>query len=437
MPTVFSPWRNLDSHGNIPAELLPASMWQLEFYVQASWDTSLGIDTKQTDVHWHWQILDAAGNIYFDQTVDQSGVATTLDVLSTWFPNNPHIHTIVPSPPPANEQGYCTEVDLNGYGWDGGNSFTLTFYYNADAYRTPLPAGCHIKVTQIGGTETYILKYGLIRIRTVAGGGVTALYRKQDGTFRIVRSGGTGLQFVSAGDLRAASIGISDALANPYSTAPAPTNPVATFDLGAGDSPLLLRLKGHILYLWHATTGLYFRQTWADGSNWSDPLFIANMQPAGITLSGTGSTILAIGTASPLVSGGDATVNGLYIATGDTYNNQPVYKSPSGLYLFASDTTPHWAVSKTVGGKVLYAVSSLGTGAQVIRCAFERDLEGNVYPRVVDAWTPVMTDGSAFPALPTSLQWMYYDNGLLHLLMGGGTGVNYYQSQDEGRTWLH
>ena len=88
-------------------------------------------------------------------------------------------------------------------------------------------------------------------------------------------------------------------------------------------------------------------------------------------------------------------------------------------------------------GSTILSVGTLAQKPLAIRCSFERDDTGAVVPRLVDQWTPVMADGSAFPSLPTTLQWAQVENGRIHMLVSGANGLSYYASDDEMRTWLH
>lgn len=195
----WSPWTAVDSDGRISPSVLPASLWQLRWFVR--WDFHVPaldmwnpIHTTRTPGRWRWQVL-RGDVVVFDQEVSINGtMLIIMGVLGQWVPDTRHpsgVNTTVPVPPPVfgadpsrwtqdpatgrwdnpAETGYLTDVDGNHY----GTSFSLTFWYTSDAYEIPLAAGDRIAVPFHNVGAYWMVKLANVQIRTVSAGAFDAM----------------------------------------------------------------------------------------------------------------------------------------------------------------------------------------------------------------------------------------------------------------------
>lgn len=403
MPT-FGPWTSLKSDGSIPDSALPASEWQLRWSM--IWTL---YDTSQLTYagRWTWAIAQA-GETYFSSTVRVSALAVFAGPLGliAWIPEVVGVTTTIPQPPPIlgvnpppgggwsqNAQNlWVNHAEDGDLVWDpsatvgagGGLDVDVGMDYESAVYQIPLSSGARLQVPFHNVAAGWLIRYANIQIRTVAGGDFAALWRRHDNTYRLAMPGSAGIAYTVAGDLRPLQVSVSAQVANPYSTAAAPGNPLVDATLATGQKPVLIRMPRRVAMVYQGTgSKAFWTQTWDDGLTWEAPVQVWDGQYCAVIAAGAGGSRLII-----------------------------------------------------VGVKANATV--------VAHAFFELDpATGIAFPRVTEEITPTLTtfapDGTAtvgaMPVLPTNLQWAHFENGVIRLLVNRVGGLHYYESNDEGRTW--
>lgn len=192
----WTPWRPLGKNGIIPAELLPATAFQLSWFLEWELDPMLSGGYSQHRGRWRWQVTPPAGAIAFDSEVDIHGTAIWFpgtSALIAWYiqtnANNPVIKTTVPVRPPLEgvpsdatswrqrtDGSWANEAET-GYiaedGWVAGaglESFPVYSVYETARYLIPLAEGSMVKVPFHTVGAFMLPKMANARIRTVTGG---------------------------------------------------------------------------------------------------------------------------------------------------------------------------------------------------------------------------------------------------------------------------
>lgn len=233
MATTWTDWRPVEGDDwRIPDSLLPASMWQLRWFVQ--WEFSVPLldplwnpmHTQPTRGRWRWQILRGPAIVgldpplVFDQEVSINGRMTIIHgVLGQWVPDTRYptgVRTTVPIRPPIlgadpemwtydeaadrwdnpAETGYITDVQGNHF----GTSFNLWFWYTSDAYQIPLTPGCCIRVPFHNVGARWLIKRANVQIRTVTARDASDIMVDAAGFTRIAASGQSELTQLFAAD---------------------------------------------------------------------------------------------------------------------------------------------------------------------------------------------------------------------------------------------
>lgn len=366
-------------------------------------------DTSQLTYagRWTWAIAQA-GETYFSSTVRVSALAVFAGPLGliAWIPEVVGVTTTIPQPPPIlgvnpppgggwsqNAQNlWVNHAEDGDLVWDpsatvgagGGLDVDVGMDYESAVYQIPLSSGARLQVPFHNVAAGWLIRYANIQIRTVAGGDFAALWRRHDNTYRLAMPGSAGIAYTVAGDLRPLQVSVSAQVANPYSTAAAPGNPLVDATLATGQKPVLIRMPRRVAMVYQGTgSKAFWTQTWDDGLTWEAPVQVWDGQYCAVIAAGAGGSRLII-----------------------------------------------------VGVKANATV--------VAHAFFELDpATGIAFPRVTEEITPTLTtfapDGTAtvgaMPVLPTNLQWAHFENGVIRLLVNRVGGLHYYESNDEGRTW--